>query len=236
LPVINSALSHGFSNNIPYLIVVNKPSVTHTAQIFQRLHEHYPNAQCSLTFQRPHELLISTILSAQCTDKRVNQVTAVLFKKYPTPAAFANADIEELKADIRSTGFFNHKARAIQAAMQDIITKYNGRVPDSMDELLALKGVGRKTANVVLGDAFGIPGIVVDTHVKRISRRLGWTDHSDPEKIEQDLMRLFPSEQWTLLGHLLIDHGRTVCIARRPRCPDCFLNDLCPSADGTERH
>lgn len=214
---------------------MNKLLATRAAQIFQRLQKHYPDSRCSLTFQKPHELLVSTILSAQCTDKRVNQVTAGLFRKYPTPLAFANADIEELKDDIRSTGFFNHKAQAIQAAMQDIITKYNGKIPDSMEKLLTLKGVGRKTANVVLGDAFGVPGIVVDTHVKRISRRLGWTIHSDPEKIERDLMQLFPPERWTLLGHLLIDHGRAVCIARRPRCRDCFLNDLCPSADGTER-
>lgn len=232
---VNSTLSHGFSIIIRYLIVVNELLATHASKIFQRLQKHYPDSQCSLTFQKPHELLVSTILSAQCTDKRVNQVTAGLFRKYPTPLAFANADIEELKDDIRSTGFFNHKAQAIQAAMQDIITKYNGMVPDSMDELLMLKGVGRKTANVVLGDAFGIPGIVVDTHVKRISRRLGWTNHSDPEKIERDLMQIFPPKHWTLLGHLLIDHGRAVCIARRPRCRDCFLNDLCPSADGTER-
>lgn len=195
----------------------------------------YPNAQCSLKFVNPRELLISTILSAQCTDKRVNQVTPGLFKKYASAKAFASADIDELKNDIRSTGFYNHKAKSIQQSMRAIVEKHNGNVPDTLEDLLKLNGVGRKTANVVLGDAFGIPGVVVDTHVKRLSNRMGLTKNSDPEKIEQDMMNLFPPEQWTLLGHLMIDHGRSICIARKPRCNECFLNDICPSAEITQR-
>jgi len=195
----------------------------------------YPNSKCSLVFQQPHELLVSTILSAQCTDKRVNRVTPGLFKKYPTPRTFAAADIDELKNDIRSTGFYNNKAKAIKESMRDIVGKYNSKIPNTLENLVMLKGVGRKTANVVLGDAFGIPGVVVDTHVKRLSNRIGLTKNSNPEKIEQDLMKVFPSEQWTLLGHLMIDHGRSICIARKPKCPDCFLNDICPSADLSER-
>ncbi len=203
--------------------------------ILKRLAESYPSAKCSLHHRHPHELLIATILSAQCTDKRVNQVTPGLFKKYPTAKAFADADIEELKNDIRSTGFYNHKARAIQVSMKTIIENFNGKVPDKMEDLLQLEGVGRKTANVVLGDAFGIPGVVVDTHVKRVSRLLGLSKNSDPEKIEKDLMKLFPAEQWTLLGHLMIAHGRAVCVARKSKCNECFLNDLCPSAEQTQR-
>lgn len=207
----------------------------HAHLIFSRLVKAYPNAQCSLKFVNPRELLISTILSAQCTDKRVNQVTPGLFKKYPSAKDFADADIDELKNDIRSTGFYNHKAKSIQQSMRAIVEKHNGNVPDTLEDLLKLNGVGRKTANVVLGDAFGIPGVVVDTHVKRLSNRMGLTKNSDPEKIEQDLMNLFPPEQWTLLGHLMIDHGRSICIARKPKCNECFLNDICPSAEITQR-
>ena len=207
----------------------------HACLIFSRLVKAYPNAQCSLKFVNPRELLISTILSAQCTDKRVNQVTPGLFKKYPSAKAFANADIEELKNDIRSTGFYNHKARSIQQSMKTIVEKHNGDVPGTLEELILLDGVGRKTANVVLGDAFGIPGVVVDTHIKRLSNRMGLTKNSDPVKIEQDLMKLFPAEQWTLLGHLMIAHGRAVCVARKPKCNECFLNDICPSAEITQR-
>lgn len=214
---------------------MNKVLKQRSSEIFRRLLSHYPGAQCSLVFRQPHELLISTILSAQCTDKRVNQVTPGLFRKYPTPLAFAEADIDELKNDIRSTGFFNNKAKAIKESMRDIVEKYNGIVPNSLEKLVDLKGVGRKTANVVLGDAFGTPGIVVDTHVKRIAGLLGLTKNSDPVKIELDLMSLFPPEQWTALGHLMIEHGRVVCIARRPRCSKCFLNDICPSAILSER-
>jgi endonuclease-3 len=204
-------------------------------EIFSRLENAYPAAKCSLQFRKPHELLVSTILSAQCTDKRVNQVTSALFRKYPTVKAFAESDIEELKADIRSTGFYNHKAESIRNSMRTIIEKFGGEVPRNLRDLTSLDGVGRKTANVVLGDAFGIPGVVVDTHVKRLSNRMGLTKNSDPEKIERDLMQLFPPEQWTPLGHLMIDHGRAICIARRPKCGKCFLNDICPSAEITQR-
>jgi endonuclease-3 len=198
--------------------------------IFSRLSAAYPAAHCALKHANPRELLIATILSAQCTDKRVNMVTPGLFRKYPSAQAFADADPDELKNDIRSTGFFNNKAKAIKAAMHSVVEKFGGKVPGTMDELLQLEGVGRKTANVVLGDAFGVPGVVVDTHVKRLANLLGLTKNADPEKIEQDLMRQFPKEQWTMLGHLLIEHGRQVCIARRPQCGKCVLNDICPSA------
>ncbi|MDO9549179.1 MAG: endonuclease III [Candidatus Marinimicrobia bacterium] len=214
---------------------VDKNLRQRAAEIFHRLQTHYPDSKCSLVFQKPYELLISTILSAQCTDKRVNQVTPGLFKKYQTPQAFADADIDELKNDIRSTGFYNNKAKAIKESMQDIVEKYNGNLPNTLEQLIKLKGVGRKTANVVLGDAFGIPGVVVDTHVRRLSNRMGLTKNTDPLKIEQDLMKIFPLEQWTMLGHLMIDHGRSICIARKPKCPECFLNEICPSADLSER-
>jgi endonuclease-3 len=158
-------------------------------------------------------------------------VTPDLFRKYTTVKAFAESDIEELKENIRPAGFYNHKAKSIKESMKTIIKIFNGKVPDKMEDLLQLEGVGRKTANVVLGDAFGIPGVVVDTHVKRLSSRMELTKNTDPEKIEQDLMKLLPPNQWTLLGHLMIDHGRAICIARKPKCPDCFLNDICPSAE-----
>jgi len=197
--------------------------------IFSRLSAAYPAAHIALNYTNPRELLIATILSAQCTDKRVNLVTPGLFRKYPTARAFADADLEELKNDIRSTGFFNNKAKAIKAAMQSVVEKFGGEVPGTMAELLQLEGVGRKTANVVLGDAFGVPSVVVDTHVRRLANLLGLTENADPEKIEQDLMQQFPKEQWTLLGHLLIEHGRQICIARSPQCGKCVLNDICPS-------
>jgi len=197
--------------------------------IFGRLQAEYPDTKIALHFSNPHELLVATILSAQCTDKRVNQITPELFRKYPTARAFAEADLEELKNDIRSTGFFNNKAIAIKKAMQAIVEKFGGQVPQTMEELLQLDGVGRKTANVVLSNAFGIPGIVVDTHVKRLVNLLGLTSQQDPEKIEQALMQIFPKEQWIELSNLLIAHGRAVCIARRPNCPKCCIYDLCPS-------
>ncbi|MCK4446142.1 MAG: endonuclease III [Candidatus Marinimicrobia bacterium] len=202
-----------------------------TQEIFSRLKEAYPEAQCSLKFVNPRELLISTILSAQCTDKRVNQVTPALFAKYPTAKAFAEASIEELKDDIRSTGFYNHKAKSTKEAMKTVVENFGGEIPDNIEDLLKLEGVGRKTANVVLGDAFGIPGIVVDTHVKRLSVRLGLTKNVDPVKIEHDLMEILPKKGWTLFGHLMIYHGRSVCTARKPKCSKCFLNDICPSVE-----
>jgi len=207
-----------------------KKSTSSTSEIFSRLSVVYPAAHCALNHTNPRELLIATILSAQCTDKRVNLVTPGLFRKYPTAQAFADADLDELKDDIRSTGFFNNKAKAIKSAMRSVVEKFGGEIPGTMEQLRQLEGVGRKTANVVLGDAFGVPGVVVDTHVKRLANLLGLTKNADPEKIEQDLMKQFPKEQWTMLGHLLIEHGRAVCIARRPQCGQCVLNDICPSA------
>ena len=211
--------------------MLNNSLKKRTQEIFSRLKEVYLEAQCSLKFVNPRELLISAILSAQCTDKRVNQVTPALFAKYPTAKAFAEASIEELKDDIRSTGFYNHKAKSIKRAMETVVEKFDGEIPNNIEDLLKLEGVGRKTANVVLGDAFGIPGIVVDTHVKRLSVRLGLTKNTDPVKIEHDLMEILPKKGWTLFGHLMIYHGRSVCTARKPKCSKCFLNDICPSAE-----
>lgn len=219
--------------NLPNYIMTNKiisEKSDISTVIFTRLSAAYPAAHCALKHTNPRELLIATILSAQCTDKRVNMVTPGLFRKYPNAQAFADADLEELKNDIRSTGFFNNKAKAIKGAMQSVVDKFHGDIPGTMDELRQLEGVGRKTANVVLGDAFGVPGVVVDTHVKRLANLLGLTKNADPEKIERDLVRQFPREQWTMLGHLLIEHGRQICIARRPQCGKCVLNDICPSA------
>jgi endonuclease III len=202
---------------------------TRLKKIIAGLEKTYPNAHCELVHQNPLELLIATILSAQCTDKRVNIVTAELFKKYRSAKDLANADISELENDIRSTGFYKNKARNIKAACRDIAEKYGGKVPQTMQELLQLGGVGRKTANVVLGNAFGINvGVVVDTHVARLSHRFGLTRHTAPEKIEQDLMALVPQKQWTLFSHWLIWHGRRRCFARKPDCVNCEVLKLCP--------
>lgn len=202
-----------------------------TLAILQQLRMLYPDAKCSLDFKTPLQLLVATILSAQCTDVRVNLVTPALFKKYPTAKAFAEADMADLERMIQSTGFFRSKAKAIKATATDIVEKFSGEVPQTMDELHALRGVGRKTANVVLGNAFGQNvGVTVDTHVGRLSRRLGLTKHNDAEKVEQDLMKLAPQEDWTLLSHLLIYHGRAVCWARNPQCHGCKIAKLCPSA------
>ena len=199
-----------------------------TRKIYDKLIEHYPEAACSLRHKDPWQLLIATILSAQCTDKRVNKVTKQLFSKYRNAEELAGANIEKVKKIIRPTGFYNNKARSIIGASQYIVENYNGKVPDSMEKLLELPGVGRKTANVVLGDGFGIAGVVVDTHVKRISNRLGLTDRSNPDKIEQDLMDILPRDTWTTFGHLVIAHGRTLCKARNPLCDQCFLFQDCP--------
>jgi len=200
-------------------------------EILTRLRSAYPDARCALEHRNAFELLCATILSAQCTDARVNIVTPVLFDRYPTPDALARvrpADVEEI---IKSTGFFRNKARSLIGMAQAIVADHGGEVPRTMEELRDLPGVGRKTANVILGNAYGInEGVTVDTHVTRLSRLLGLTRHDDPVKIEQDLMGLFPREHWALLSHLLIFHGRTICIARRPRCGECVLADLCPSA------
>lgn len=199
--------------------------------IIAELRRLYPEAACSLNFSNPLELLIATQLSAQCTDERVNIVTAKLFKKYASVEAFATADPEELEQDIRSTGFYRNKAKNIRATCQRLITSYNGDVPRTMEDLLTLPGVARKTANVVLGNAFGIViGFVVDTHVGRLARRFGWTTSTDPVKVEQELMLIVPEKDWLDLSHLLIFHGRAICDARRPLCERCTLTRLCPSA------
>ena len=200
------------------------------AEILKRLRETYPDAQCALHHRNAFELLCATILSAQCTDARVNMVTPVLFDRYPTPQALAAARPEDVERIIMSTGFFRNKTKSLIGMAQAIVAEHDGEVPRTMEQLRVLPGVGRKTANVILGNAFGInEGITVDTHVSRLSRLLGLTRHEDPEKIEHDLMPLFPRDDWALLSHLLIFHGRQVCIARRPRCGGCVLADLCPS-------
>jgi len=201
------------------------------AKIPGALQKTYPDAHCELDYSNPLELLVATILSAQCTDKRVNQVTASLFKKYRAAADYAQADPERFAGEIKSTGFFRNKAKNIQAACRKILERHGGRVPDTMEELTALDGVGRKTANVVLGNAFGKnEGVVVDTHVARLSARLGLSRQTTPEKIELDLMAQVPRAQWTIFSHWLIWHGRRRCFARQPDCANCELRGLCPSA------
>ncbi len=206
-------------------------SVEQIHAIITELRRLYPEARCSLNYSNPLELLIATQLSAQCTDERVNRVTGHLFQKYRNVEDFATASQEELEQDIRSTGFYRNKAKNIRAACQRIITEYGGEVPHTMQDLLSLMGVARKTANVVLGNAFGVVvGFVVDTHIGRLSRRLGWTTNEDPVKVEQDLMRIIPEKDWLDLAHLLIFHGRAICDARKPLCEQCTLASLCPSA------
>jgi endonuclease III len=198
--------------------------------IIEGLRHTYPDAHCELDFQTPFQLIIATILSAQCTDKRVNIVTRDLFKKYRSPADLAKANLEELEQEIKSTGFYRNKAKNIRAMAKDLVEKYGGEVPNSMAELTGLAGVGRKTANVVLGNAFGInEGVVVDTHVMRLTKRLQLSSHTEPEKIEQDLMKLVPQSQWTKFSHWLIWHGRRRCYARNPDCPNCEIGEFCPS-------
>lgn len=194
----------------------------------------YPDAHCELAYANPLQLLVATILSAQCTDVRVNQVTPALFARFPDAAALAKADPEELEELIRPTGFFRAKARNIQTCCRQLLDRHGGDVPATMEELVALSGVGRKTANVILGNAFNIPGLPVDTHVSRLGRRLGLTTETDPVKIERDLTGLFPPEEWTMLGHRLIFHGRRVCHARRPRCESCGIAKDCPSRQGAD--
>jgi endonuclease-3 len=191
----------------------------------------YPEAHCELGFSSPLELLVATILSAQCTDKRVNMVTPALFKKYKTARAYAEAPQAELEKEIHSTGFFRAKATSLRTMAADLVAKHGGKVPSTMEDLVALRGVGRKTANVVLGNAFGIAeGVVVDTHVRRLSNRLGLTKHSDPEKIETDLVKLIPRNDWSVFSHWLVWHGRRRCFARKPDCAGCEVQHLCPSA------
>lgn len=202
--------------------------------ILKRLDQTYPGATCALHHSNAWELLVATILSAQCTDVRVNMTTPELFRKYPTPQAFAALKPEQLEPDIRSTGFFRNKSKSVVGAAKKVVADFGGQVPDDMDKLLSLPGVARKTANVVLGTWFGkAEGVVVDTHVYRISRRLELTTNTDPQKIEQDLMRAIPRDKWIIFSHQIIWHGRKLCIARRPKCAECPLENLCHAADKT---
>ena len=201
-----------------------------TAEIIRRLHVDHPDAHCALDHGNAYELLVATILSAQCTDERVNMVTPALFERYPDATSLAGAKQDELELMIKSTGFFRNKAKSLLGMANAVVERHGGEVPKTMDELHELPGVGRKTANVVLGNAFGIDeGIVVDTHVRRVSQRLGLTKQEDPEKIEQDLMALVPRDEWTDFSHLLIFHGRRVCHARKPKHDECVLCELCPT-------
>ena len=203
-----------------------------TTEVIKRLKKAYPDAHCALNHTNAFELLIATILSAQCTDERVNIVTADLFRKYRGPEDFVKVSQQELERDIHSTGFFRNKARNIKAASQRLIDVYGGEIPRTMNEILTLGGVARKTGNVVLGNAFGIAsGVVVDTHVSRLSQRLGLTQEKTPEKIERDLQELVPKKDWVMFSHWLIFHGRQICQARKPKCMECVLADICPSFD-----
>jgi endonuclease III len=207
----------------------NEAKASRTQQIIARLRQAYPNAHCELNFSNPLELLIATILSAQCTDKRVNIVTADLFKTYRSAADFAQADLAELEQAVKTAGFYRNKARNIKACCQSLVEKHGGQVPKNMAELIELGGVGRKTANVVLGNAFDINvGVVVDTHVGRLSIRMGFTNETDPIKVESALMKLVPQVEWALFSHLLIWHGRRRCYARNPDCLNCEVKQLCP--------
>lgn len=207
------------------------PAEKRAPEIYGRLSTEYPDAKCALDHRNPFELIVATILSAQCTDKRVNLVTPALFAKYPNAGTLSAAKPEALEGMIRSTGFFRNKTKSLLGMSSAVMEKHCGEVPSRMDELVKLPGVGRKTANVVLGNAFGIDeGVVVDTHVSRLSKRLALSRESDPVKIEQDLMTLFPKNHWTKLSHLLISHGREICEARRPECERCVVNHLCPSS------
>lgn len=203
-------------------------------ELLRRLREAYPDAECALLHTNAWELLVATILSAQCTDARVNMVTPGLFRKFPSPKAFAAASLPAIEEEIRSTGFYHNKAKSISGAAQRVVSEFGGKVPQTMEELLTLPGVARKTGNVVLGVAFKIAaGVVVDTHVLRLSHRLGLTRAEDPKRVEEDLMRLIPKDRWIAFSHELIHHGRQVCVARKPRCVDCPLETLCHAADKT---
>ena len=203
----------------------------HALEVLSRLRKEYPDAHCELDFETPLQLLIATSLSAQCTDKRVNMVTPELFRSFPDAESLSTADPEKLEELVRSTGFFRNKTKSLLGMSAAVAQRHGGNIPSTMDELVKLPGVGRKTANVVLGNAFNLnEGVVVDTHVGRLSIRLGFTNETDPVKVEQVLMSLIPRDDWTLVSHLLIFHGRRVCIARVPRCESCVLADVCPSA------
>jgi endonuclease-3 len=198
------------------------------SQILRLLEQNYPEAECSLTFKNPYQLLVATILSAQCTDERVNKVTPALFKRFPGAREMAQADLAEIEELIRTTGFFRNKALSILETSRALIENHGGKVPQNLDQLVALRGVGRKTANVVLGVAYGVPGLVVDTHVGRLSRRMGFTPEMDPIKVEHRMMEIVPREMWTPYAHLLIDHGRAICTARKAMCSECPIVRFCP--------
>lgn len=224
-------LRYGLTERRPKNAAQRKERVT---EILRRLDKMYPDVTCALIHGNPWELLVATILSAQCTDKRVNEVTPGLFRKYPTPEDFAAVKPEVLAQDIRSTGFFNNKAKSIVGAAKRVLSEFGGRIPRTMEEMLTIPGAARKTANVVLGTAYGIAaGVVVDTHVTRISRRLDLTKQSDPVKIERDLEKIIPREKWILFSHQVIHHGRALCVARSPRCAECLLEPVCYAKDKT---
>ena len=203
--------------------------IQRAVEIVKQLKKSYPNAKCSLNYSSPHELLIATILSAQCPDHRVNQVTKTIFRKYQSQKAFAYADINELAKEIYSCGYHNQKAKSIQGSSLEIVEEYNGIVPDNMEDLVKLPGVGRKTANCVLGEIYGIPSMVIDTHMVRIMNLLEFTNSKDAKKIEIEIMEIFDKNDWIKLTHMIIDHGRAVCIARRPQCSMCSISNCCPS-------
>jgi endonuclease-3 len=207
------------------------PIESRAPEIVRVLSRAYPDAHVALNFTTPLEMLVATILSAQCTDEKVNEVTATLFEKYRSPQDYLRVPEDELRRDIKPTGFFNQKATSIRAACQRIVDEYGGEVPNTMDDLVTLRGVARKTANIVLGNAFGIVvGIAVDTHVRRLANRLGFSAESDPDKVERDLMRLIPKRRWFDFTYVLIDHGRAICLARKPRCERCPVSSLCPAS------
>ena len=208
-----------------------RPAQKRIHGIVKRLRKEYPKSRTALSYRSPFELLVSTILSAQCTDERVNMITPTLFEKYRGPNGFARAEQRVLEKEIRSTGFYRNKARNIIAASEKIVREYDGKVPDTMEELITLPGVARKTANIVLSSSFSkAQGIAVDTHVKRLSGRLGLSRQSDPNKIEEDLMDIVPRKDWLDFNYILVNHGRTICSARKPLCPKCIIRQLCPSA------
>jgi endonuclease III len=207
------------------------PIEARAPEVIRLLSAAYPNATVALNFTNPLEILIATILSAQCTDVKVNEVTATLFQKYRTPEDYLRVPEDELKADIKPTGFFNQKATSIRETCRRLVEVYDGQVPDTMEDLITLRGVARKTANIVLGNGFGVvEGIAVDTHVRRLANRIGFSDETDPDKIEQDLCRLIPRERWFSFSYVLIDHGRAICHARNPACGDCPIEPLCPAS------
>lgn len=209
----------------------DSPLEDRAPEVIRILSKTYPDARVALNFTNPLEMLVATILSAQCTDERVNQVTRDLFKKYRKPEDYLRVPEAELARDIKPTGFFNQKATSIREACRRIVEVYDGKVPDTMEDLVTLRGVARKTANIVLGNAYGkVEGIAVDTHVKRLANRLGFSEQSDPDKIERDLMRLIPRERWFDFTYVVIDHGRAICVARRPRCEECPVNHICPAS------